>query len=110
MLGRTLLAGGALAVALWPAAASAAPLAEEPTPPALLVSRSDDRSDAGPLEGATLSGTEPLFVFVGPDDAVDDVDEVRFALDGRTVSTERFVNFDLAGTDGFDTVGCNTCP
>lgn len=65
----------------------------------VLVSRSSDRADARPLEGATLSGEVYVFVPVGG------ASEVRFFLDdaqmqGQPFRTEVSRPFDLAGGSG----------
>lgn len=60
----------------------------------LYVSRSADRSDPLPLDGATLSG--PVHVFYSAAEAA--TASARFMLDGVVVKHEHQAPFDLAGT------------
>ncbi len=67
------------------------------TPHGLLVSSSADRTAAGPLDGATLSGRQ--YVFLGPaDDPIAGLTTVVFLLDGRIVGIDGSAPYDLNGT------------
>ena len=73
----------------------AAPALAASAPPRLLVSGSSDREDPVALTGSALSGDAYVFVDVP---SPQEVREVRFHLDGRSVQTERKWHYDFRGT------------
>lgn len=85
----TLLAGllGCVTAAATPASAAGAP----PTGPQLLMSRSTDRSAAGPLDGTVQPG--PVSVWLAGATGT-----VTFSLDGRPVHVEGSGPYDLGST------------
>ncbi len=64
--------------------------------PSLALSLNADRSDAIPLDGATIEAGDDVAIFVAPTNVK--YSKVRFFVNGERVRTEYFKPYDLGGT------------